>query len=68
MCVGVVWLEGCLRLLWLQPEKLLVETSGKKAFKLKKEVFWAWLAQGSSEAADRYRQARRAAAEKRAFG
>jgi len=32
------------------------------AVKLKKEAFRAWLAQGSPEAADRYRQARRAAA------
>ncbi|KAK9532994.1 hypothetical protein VZT92_010351 [Zoarces viviparus] len=34
----------------------------REAVKLKKETFKAWLAQGSPEAADRYRQARRAAA------
>ena len=34
----------------------------REAVKLKKEAFRAWLAQGSPEAADRYRQARRAAA------
>jgi len=34
----------------------------KEAVKLKKQAFWAWLAEGSSEGADRYRQARRAAA------
>jgi hypothetical protein len=34
----------------------------REAVKLKKEAFRVWLAQGSPEAADRYRQARRAAA------
>ncbi len=34
----------------------------KEAIKLKKEVFRAWLAQGSPESADRYREARRAVA------
>jgi len=34
----------------------------REAVKLKKEAFLAWLAQGSPEAADMYRQARRAAA------
>ncbi len=34
----------------------------KEAVKLKKQAFRAWLAQGSSEAADRYQEARRAAA------
>jgi len=34
----------------------------REAVKLKKEAFRAWLVQGSPEAADRYRQARRAAA------
>ena len=34
----------------------------KEAVRLKKEAFRAWLAQGSPETADRYRQARRAAA------
>ncbi|KAK9542006.1 hypothetical protein VZT92_002010 [Zoarces viviparus] len=34
----------------------------REAVKLKKENFKAWLAQGSPEAAERYRQARRAAA------
>ncbi len=33
----------------------------KEAVKLK-EAFWAWLARGSSEAADRYREVRRTAA------
>ncbi len=34
----------------------------KEAVRLKKEAFWAWLAQGSPEAADWYQEARRAAA------
>ena len=34
----------------------------KEAVRLKKEAFRAWLAQGSPETADRYRQARRAVA------
>ena len=34
----------------------------KETVRLKKEVFRAWLAQGSPETADRYREARRAAA------
>lgn len=46
--------KNFLCLLWRQPEK--------EAIKLKEEAFWAWLAQGSPEAADRYREARRAMA------
>ena len=34
----------------------------RETVKLKKEAFWAWLSQGSREAADRYRVAERAAA------
>lgn len=33
----------------------------KEAIRLKKEAFWAWLAGGSAEAADRYHLARRVA-------
>ena len=33
----------------------------RKAVKLKKEAFWAWLFQGSAEVADRYQVAKRAA-------
>lgn len=40
---------------WWKPEV-------NEAFKLKKEAFWAWLAGGSAEAADRYCLARRAEA------
>lgn len=34
----------------------------KETIRLKKEVFQAWLALGSPETADRYQEARRAAA------
>ncbi len=34
----------------------------KKSIKLKKEAFWAWLAQGSPEVVDRYREARKTTA------
>jgi len=34
----------------------------KEAVRLKKEAFWAWLAQRFPETADGYREARRAAA------
>ncbi|KAM6943915.1 ectonucleoside triphosphate diphosphohydrolase 2-like [Lycodopsis pacificus] len=43
------------RIRWWTPEV-------REAVKLKKETFRAWLAQGSPEASERYRQARRAAA------
>ena len=46
---------GNLRTRWWTP-------AVKEAVRLKKEAFRAWLAQGSPETADRYRQARRAAA------
>ncbi len=53
-----LWLEGHWCLSWQQTKVPMV----KEAVKMKKEAFWVWLAQGSSEAADRYQEARRAAA------
>ena len=46
---------GNLRTHWWTP-------AVKEAVKQKKDAFWAWLAQGSPEAADGYRQARQARA------
>jgi len=57
-----LWSEGHRCLSWRQPKNPVVDTGVREAFKLKKNAFRAWLAQGSPEAADRYRQARRAIA------
>ncbi len=57
-----LWSEGHLCLLWRQPKGPPVDTSITGGHQAEKEVFWAWLAQGSPEAADRYQEARRAAA------
>ena len=46
---------GNLRTRWWTP-------AVKEAVRLKKEAFWAWLAQGSPETADGYQEAKRAAA------
>lgn len=46
------------RLLWWKPENSLVIPL-VEAIKLKEETFRAWLVQGSSEAAEMYREARR---------
>ena len=53
--IGACWC-GNLRIRWWRPVV-------KEAIKLKKEAFQVWLAQGSPEAADGYRRAKRGAAQ-----
>ncbi len=53
-----LWLEGCWCLLGQQPKNLML----REAVKKKKVAFWDWLTHGSSNSADRYRQARGTAA------
>lgn len=48
-----LWLECCWLLLRQQPKNMLVREAVKK-----KVAFWVWLTHGSSNAANRYRQAR----------
>lgn len=47
--------------MWWQPNNPLIDR-GEGDRQAERQAFWAWLAQRSSEAADRYQVARRAAA------
>ncbi len=57
----MLWSEGhCCLSLW-QPKNLLVDMSGGESRQVEEEAPWAWWAQRSPDAVDRYPKARWAA-------